>query len=183
MHKTVSESLLAAPLTAPGRMNAECEVGAFACGDPVLDDWIRRRSLRRDSRGARTFAVCSDRRVAGFFCLALGLVCAPEAESRPTRDGFDPLAARSEPVPVAILRRLAVDSPWQGRGLGADLLMDALHRIVATSADLGIRAILARAVEAPARDFYRAFGFARMEQDEEMLMLPLETAEAALRGV
>ncbi|MGJ3264884.1 MAG: GNAT family N-acetyltransferase [Salinarimonas sp.] len=180
MHKSVAAGPLCAPLSAPGRLTAECEVGAFACGDPVLDAWIRRRALRRDARGARTFAVCAERRVAGFFCLATGLVTAPDPEGRGTAP---PRPARDAPIPVAILRRLAVDSPWQGRGLGADLLMDALQRVVATGAELGIRAVLARAVEDRARAFYAAFGFVRLaEDDADTLLLPIETAEAALRS-
>ncbi|MGP9820258.1 GNAT family N-acetyltransferase [Salinarimonas sp. NSM] len=181
MHKTVSDGLLAARLSAPGRLTTDCDVGAFACGDPVLDGWIRRRALRRDARGARTYAVCAERRVAGFFCLAAGLVVAPDRVGRGAPHRRE--EPRDAPIPVAILRRLAVDSAWQGRGLGADLLMNALQRVVATGADLGIRAVLARAVEDRARAFYAAFGFVRLDDgDAETMLMPVETAEGVLRG-
>lgn len=185
MHRVVSGVPLevepvTTTLTAPVRLTAAHAVDRFACGDPVLDDWLRRRALRRDARGSRTFASCADAdRVAGFFCLAAGLVAPLEDAARPRPAAVTPL---HEPVPVAILRRLAVDRDWQGRGLGADLLRDALQRVIATGADLGVRAILARAVEGPARAFYAAFGFSPFVGDEESMILPIETAEAALRA-
>ncbi|WP_349371012.1 GNAT family N-acetyltransferase [Salinarimonas sp.] len=179
MHRSVTVAGATTGLSRPGRLTHECDASAFACGDAVIDAWIRRRALRRDARGARTFAVCEDGRIAGFFCLAAGLVAAPEEPPRPRLPYATP--AR-DPIPVAILRRLAVDAPWQGRGLGADLLMDALQRIVATGAELGVRAVLARAVEDRARAFYAAFGFAAFSDDAETMLLPVETAEGALRA-
>jgi GNAT superfamily N-acetyltransferase len=179
VHRSVSAAGAAAGLSAPGRLTPECDVAGFACGDAVLDAWIRRRALRRDSRGARTFVVCEGGKVAGFFCLAAGLVAPAEEPPRPRALYAAP---PREPIPVAILRRLAVDAPWQGRGLGADLLMDALQRIVSTGAELGVRAILARAVEDRARAFYAAFGFAALADDGETMLLPVETAEGALRA-
>jgi len=185
VHRSVSSAAAIGGLSPPGRLTPECDVASFGCGDAVIDGWLRRRALRRDSRGARTFAVCDGGKVAGFFCLAAGLVAPPEDVARPTRLYAEPNYAEPlrEPVPVAVLRRLAVDRPWQGRGLGADLLRDALHRVVASGAELGARAIIARAVEAQARAFYAAFGFLAFADDDETMLLPIETAEGALRGV
>lgn len=170
----VPDDAVAAPL----RLTRLHDVAAFDCGDAALDTWLKRRALRRDARSGRTFAACTGPRVAGFVCLAAGLVAPPEENAglRPRTS-----ARPSEPVPVAILRRLAVDRAFQGRGLGGDLLSDALRRVVATGADLGIRAVLARAVEDSARSFYAAFGFIRLGDDEETLLMPIETVEAALR--
>jgi hypothetical protein len=50
------------------------------------------------------------------------------------------------PVPVVLLGRLAVDKDWQGRGLGADLLRDAVLRMIAASDTIGVRAILIQAI-------------------------------------
>lgn len=180
MHRSVTASAaVLGGLSPPGRLTPDCDASTFACGDVVIDTWLRRRALRRDSRGARTFAVCDGDKVAGFFCLAAGLVAPPEEPARPARLYAEPLR---EPLPVAVLRRLAVDRPWQGRGLGADLLRDALHRVVASGAELGARAVLARAVEARARAFYAAFGFIAFADDDETMLLPVETAEGALRA-
>lgn len=170
----VPEITVAAPL----RLTRLHDVAGFACGDAVLDNWLRLRALRRDARAGRTFVACAGARVAGYVCLAAGLVSSPE-ESAGLR--LRPSSRPTEPVPVAILRRLAVDRAFQGRGLGGDLLFDALRRVVATGADLGIRAVLARAVEDSARSFYAAFGFTRLGDDEETLLMPIETVEAALR--
>lgn len=174
---------LPSALSRPVPLARDHVVEGFTCGDGVIDDWLRRRALRRDSRASRTFATCEGDRVVGFYCIAVGLVSPSEMEpERPRGRAAAAYVLARDPVPVAILRRLAVDGPHQGNGLGADLLMDALQRAVATGADLGVRAVLARAVEPRARAFYGAFGFAPFLDDEETLFLPIETAEAALRA-
>lgn len=170
-------------LSRPVPLAREHVLEGFTCGDAVIDEWLRRRALRRDSRASRTFATCDGDRVVGFYCIAVGLVAPSEQE--PTRPRGRSAAAQAvvrDPVPVAVLRRLAVDRAHQGNGIGADLLMDALQRAVVTGGDLGVRAVLARAIEPEARAFYGAFGFAPFVDDTETLFLPIETAEAALRA-
>jgi GNAT superfamily N-acetyltransferase len=63
------------------------------------------------------------------------------------------------PVPVMLLARLAVDHTWQGKGIGAALLLDALRRTLAAADILGIRAILVHAKDEAARRFYEHFDF------------------------
>jgi predicted N-acetyltransferase YhbS len=46
-----------------------------------------------------------------------------------------------------VIARLAIDTPEQGRGLGAELLRDALRRLVGASAHLGIRAVVVDAID------------------------------------
>jgi GNAT superfamily N-acetyltransferase len=58
-----------------------------------------------------------------------------------------------------LLARLAVDQSWQGKGLGATLLLDALRRTVTAADILGIRAIMVHAKDEAARRFYEHFDF------------------------
>jgi predicted N-acetyltransferase YhbS len=55
-----------------------------------------------------------------------------------------------DPVPVVLLGRLAIDRVWQGRGLGADPLRDAVLRAMSAGEAIGVRAILVRAVSGEA---------------------------------
>ena len=50
------------------------------------------------------------------------------------------------PIPVAILGRLAVDKSFQGKGLGVALLQDAVVRTAQAGGILGIRGLLVHAL-------------------------------------
>ena len=80
-----------------------------------------------------------------------------------------------DPVPVVLLGRLAVRRDFQGRGLGSDLLRDALARTLAISAAVGVRALLVHAIDDAAADFYRRYGFEPSAIHPGTLMLPIET--------
>ena len=54
-------------------------------------------------------------------------------------------------VPVAVIGRLAVDRGYAGRGLGADLLADALRRIAGAAGVIGIAAVLVQAKDEKGR--------------------------------
>src|SRR5271166_4583858 len=58
-----------------------------------------------------------------------------------------------------LLARLAVGTPWQGKGIGADLLKDAMRRTQQAAEIGGIRAFAVHAKDAPARRFYEHFDF------------------------
>ena len=58
-----------------------------------------------------------------------------------------------------VLARLAVDPDYQGQGLGAGLLNDAMLRTLAAADIAGIRALAVHAKDDRARGFYTHFGF------------------------
>jgi predicted N-acetyltransferase YhbS len=63
------------------------------------------------------------------------------------------------PIPVMLLARLATDITWQGRGLGAALLADAMRRTLQAAEIAGIRALVVHAKDEKARRFYEHFDF------------------------
>lgn len=80
------------------------------------------------------------------------------------------------PVPVILLRQLAVDDAY--RRLGPELLIDAAWRVQAAAGVVGARAIVVLAIDERARGFYETFGF-RPFSDREPLMLVLRMSEIA----
>ena len=45
---------------APERLSAEHDVSGFDSGEPVLDDWLRRRAMPNETSGAsRIYVVCA----------------------------------------------------------------------------------------------------------------------------
>ncbi len=84
------------------------------------------------------------------------------------------------PIPVILLSRLAVDATWKGRGLGGDLLRDAVLRALAAGATIGVRAILVHAISGDARTFYEQFGFRPSPVEPMTSMITLAEAERML---
>ena len=84
------------------------------------------------------------------------------------------------PVPVAVLGRLAVDRAWQGKGLGRALFRDAAARVSEAAGSIGIRGIVVHAISESAKDFYLAIGFSESPLDPMTLMVTLSDARAAL---
>lgn len=129
-------------------------VDTFDCGAEPLNTYLRRFALANQSAGAaQTYVATLGERVVGYYSLSTGSVQYDKAPER-TRKGL----AR-HPVPIILLARLAVDRTWQGRGLGAALLLDALRRIVGAADVIGIRAVMAHAKDETARQFYEHFNF------------------------
>lgn len=160
-------------LSAPAPLTADHDLDAFDCGEPALNEWLKRRALRNESRFSRTYVVCDDNRVVAYFCISAGAIERAAAPGRLRRNAPDS-------IPVSIIGRLAVSTAYAGRGLGADLLSDALRRIAVASQSIGIRAVLVQAKDESAKRFYLACAeFIEYPDDSLMLFLPIETVIAA----
>ena len=154
---------------APQPLVAAHGLDAFACGEIMLDEWLKRRAMANQSSGAsRTFVVADqDRRVHGYYAMAAGAVAHPMAMGSVRRNMPDP-------VPVMVLARLAVDHRAQGVQLGASLLQDAVKRAVAVSHHAGVRALLVHALHERAKQFYVHYGFQLSPVHPLTLMLRLD---------
>lgn len=159
-------------IAAPERLASHHDLTQFSCGEPSLDDWLRRRAIPNEQGGAsRTYVICGpDGRVIGYYALAVGAVTHAEAPGRIKRNMPDP-------VPVIVLGRLAIDESSQGMGLGPALLRDAVLRTLQASEIAGIRAILVHAISERAKRFYEEHGFIASPIDPMTLMVTV--AEAA----
>jgi GNAT superfamily N-acetyltransferase len=161
-------------LAAPAPLAAEHELDQFSSGTEPLDDWLKRRARQNEASGAsRTYVVAEGRRVVGYYSLAAGSVLHEEATGRVRRNMPDP-------VPVALLGRLAIDRGWQGRGLGAALLRDAVLRVVGAAETIGVRALLVHAISDEAKAFYERWGFRPSATDPMTLMITIEEAQRML---
>jgi GNAT superfamily N-acetyltransferase len=147
----------------------------FGCGEPSLDEYLARFARQNQESGvARTFVAVRDAdpaRILGYYSLAVGAV---------DKANLPPPAARrfpNFPLPIARLARLAVDLSQQGKGLGEDLLLDALSRCLRVSEEVGIAAVLIDAKHERAKAFYARYEFDSLPDHPLTLWLPL----AALR--
>lgn len=157
------------PLSAPVPLTADHDLATFDCGEPALDDWLRQRALRNESRFSRTYVVCAADRVVAYVCISAGSVERATAPGRMRRDA-------PERIPVSIIGRLAVSREYRGQGLGADLLADALRRIASASRIIGVGAVMVHAKTDAAKRFYlRCAEFIEYPENSRILFLPIET--------
>jgi predicted N-acetyltransferase YhbS len=154
---------------------AEHDIAGFRCGEDSLDEWLRRYALTNQATGsARTFVTCLDGGVVGYYALVSGAVSRASAATRVAK-------AMPEPVPVLLLARLAVDQTVQGHGLGWRLLRDAILRTLQVADQVGVRALLAHALDQGAADFYARYDFQPSPTDPLHMVLLLKDARALLR--
>ena len=63
------------PLSRPEPLSDDHQVDSFDSGEPVLDDWLRRRARANQASGAsRSYVVCDGRRVIAYYALASGAI-------------------------------------------------------------------------------------------------------------
>jgi GNAT superfamily N-acetyltransferase len=156
------------PLSAPEALLPKHRLDEFNCGEPVLDEWLKRRAMGNQFSGAsRTFVVADiNCCVYGYYAMAAGAVSHQKA-TRSTQQNMP------DPIPVLVLARLAVDVQAQGHALGAALLQDAVKRAMAVAHHAGVRALLVHALHERAKQFYQHYGFKASPLDELTLMLAL----------
>lgn len=152
---------------APTPLTAAHRLDDFTSGEPSLDQWLKQRALRNEGRGAsRTYVLCADDQVVGYYCLATASIASALAPGALRRNMPDP-------IPAMLLGRLAVVHGWQGHGLGKALLRDAILHTVQVSDVVGVKALLVHALSESAVRFYAANGFRPFPIDPRTLFLPL----------
>jgi GNAT superfamily N-acetyltransferase len=151
-------------------LDADARTAEFKCGELALDEYLRRYARQDIKRGvARVFVAYpleQPQVVAGFYTLSAASVAADTLPEKWRKK------LPRYPVPVALLGRLAVSQPFQGRGLGSILLADACKRVAAASQTLAVAAIVVDAKSPKAAAFYQHFGFIELPGQPGRWMLP-----------
>lgn len=150
----------------------------FQCGEPALDDWLKRHALGAQSSGsARVFVTTLEdgETVVGYYALAAAQVAAEDAAARALKG-----QPRARPIPAILLARLAVDREHQGAGLGRSLLQDVLLRCVEAADAIGARVLLVHAKHGAAKSWYRHYSFEESPTDPLHLMMLMKDERAFL---
>ena len=153
--------------SAPELLNATHHLDNFDCGEEALNSWLKRNALKnQQNQASRTFVICQNNNVVGFYALAAGSVSHQFVSGGLRRNMPDP-------IPVVVLGRLAIDLAHQGQQLGAALLKDAVLRASAVSQQVGVKALLVHALNDKAKAFYLNYGFQVSPIDDLVLLLKL----------
>ncbi len=156
------------------------ERAAFDCGEPALNEFLRRHARQSHEKGAaKTFlaiARSDGKTILGFYSLApasLEYARTPQL----VRRGL----ARYD-VPVFRLARLAVNRPVQGQGLGGQLLLAASRRCLLAAAEVGGVALLIDAKNDRVAKWYASFGAVPLVDAPQCLLSPLASIQRARDG-
>jgi GNAT superfamily N-acetyltransferase len=153
-------------------------VDGFNCGQEALNRFLLRFALpNQQANASQTYVGLADSTVIGFYTLAVGEVAFEDAPERLTK------GLAHHPVPIMLLARLAVSVSWQGKGVGAGLLKDAMRRTMQAADIAGIRAFAVHAKDEAASAFYQHFNFVPSPTDPlHLFLLVKDLRKAAGEG-
>lgn len=161
----------------PDLLAAGDVLDGFDCGTESLNRWLVDHAKPALAAGSARSYVVSDQqqgRVVGYHALCAAAVDRRDASVR-ARAGMP-----RHPVPAVLLARLAVDITVERHGLGAFLLRDAMVRAAAAAEQVGIRLLLAHAIDDRARSFYLYHGFEASPTDPLNVQLLIKDIKRSL---
>jgi predicted GNAT family N-acyltransferase len=144
----------------------------FDCGNERLNAYLQKQ-VSQDIKKKLTACFMltdSDRNVIGYYTLAAHSIAASAFSTLIPPHIKNSYAS----IPVTLLGRLAVNEAQQGRGIGIQLLMDALIRACNNSLIVGSHAVIVDPIDDNAKKFYLEFGFIPLP-DSGKLFLPMGT--------
>ena len=145
----------------------------FDCGNRELNQYLRRYARQNDTKGINKAFVATKPDtplvIDGYYTIS--------SSTKDSKALPDNIAQKmpSYPIPAALIGRLAVDISCQGQGLGKELLVNALMRIVKASQEIGIYAVRVDAIDIKAKQFYLKHEFISFKDSPLSLFLPLST--------
>ena len=149
---------------------------AFHCGEEALDRYFQTQ-VTQDIRRRMTNCFVAVEAVTGhisaFYTLSAASVVLTGLPPEETKR-----LPRYPTLPAVRIGRLAVDERFQGRGLAAAMLMNAVHRSMQDAA--AAFTLLVDAKNDRAVAFYQRHGFRVLGSEPRTLFLPLATAQKAL---
>jgi GNAT superfamily N-acetyltransferase len=152
----------------------------FDCGSEALNAFLQTQARKEmERRSAVTYVLVdpsTPNEIIGYYSLSSATVLLDTIPAE--------LAAklgRQPGVPTTLMGRLAIAQKYQGKGLGADLLWDALKRSEEKSRDIGSVAVIVDAKDEKAARFYEKFGFRRFVDPPLRLCLMMATIAEAPR--
>lgn len=151
------------------KLRREHDVDSFDCGQEALNRFLVRYALQsQQAEASQTYVALTNDEVVGFHTLVVAQV---EYDAAPSRLGK---GVAKHPIPLMLLARLAIATSWQGKGLGAGMLKDAMLRTLQAAEIAGIRAMAVHAKDDAARAFYERFEFIPSPSDPYHLFLLLK---------
>ena len=147
----------------------------FDCGTPLLNEWLATMASQQQKKNiARTFVlvdVAAPETILGFYTLAVSEISRevlPNPKKFPNR------------VPVVRLGRFATHKTLQRKGIGGELLLNAMEKVAELSLNAGIAAIVVDAKDTKIAGYYQKYGFVPSPDNPLQLFLLTAILQAAI---
>lgn len=149
------------------------DFSTFDCGTESLNAWLKQDAIRAQKADtARTYVWTTtphDDTVRAYFTFAPTAVVREDVSSGQA-------GGQSGLIPAYLLARLALDLRLHGQGLGSELLVDAIGRLVGASEVAAGRLIAVDAIDDRAITFYRKHDFTPVSVTPKRLIMKMKTA-------
>ena len=143
----------------------------FSCGVAPLDRYLLQQARQEAEKFVAAAFVLVEppsSQVLGYYTLS---ACTINVEQVPPE--LAKRLPRYPQLPVTLLGRLARDERVKGNRAGDFLLMDALSRALHATQTVASMAVVVDAKDARAEAFYKAFGFAMVQNQPRRLFLAM----------
>ena len=114
--------------------------------------------------------------MASYYAISAGSVCRKDATRKIGRKAPDP-------VPMALIGRLAIHQGMKQQGVGSALLRDTVLRIAQAAEHMGIKGIMVHALDDDSAEFYVQRGFRPSKFDDYHLMISMPEVTAELSAL
>ena len=151
----------------------------FTCGVEQVDNYFKKTAnkLNKADNVRLYVMVADDGDIAGFYAInahALDYSELPNRYAR-TRPGHGS-------IPAAYISMIGRSTRYRGRGVGGDLLVDALRTIARASEQIGLSVVVLDVLDCGnvertgrRKALYESYGFQALESDPLRLFLPMAT--------
>ena len=142
----------------------------FNCGQPLLDDYLKKQASQDMKRQLSACFVIIDQRkkdvIRGYYTLSntsIPLDYLPDNLKSKLPKSY-------KSIPATLLGRLARDKEVSKQGMGEFLLMDALFRSYIATENLGSYAVIVDPIDEKAIKFYLDYGFTLLPSSKKMFL-------------
>lgn len=149
------------------------DIKDFNCGIKELDTYLIEKAgqdIKKNISAVYVLHESINSKIIGYFTLSSYSIALKELPSLLTKK-----LPKYQSLPTILLGRLAVDTSYQGKGIGEYLLMEALNRSYKLSKQIGSYAVIVDAKDENSKGFYVKYGFTPFLYKPLILYLPMDS--------
>lgn len=155
----------------------------FDCGAKPLNRFLKNKALNQMRRyESRVFAATlnGSPNCIGYYALQLGSDNMPDS----LKDRRQDYSKNYKAFPAIDLNYLAVDSRYQGMGLGTYLLQDVFEKVASVAECAGFYALTLQSYDQNSTKFYKKLGFEEFSEGpgQPKMLYPTQNIMRLIRG-
>ncbi|MDH5399981.1 MAG: hypothetical protein OEX02_17660 [Cyclobacteriaceae bacterium] len=150
------------------KLNKEHDRATFRCSQQTLNNYLKFQATKESKQGlAKVYVLCdAAKRVTGYYTLSsaeLPRDCIPADLLKKLPKGYFG-------YPAILIGRLAITEEEAGKGLGGELLVDAILRCIVYAEEIGTSVIIVHPIDTRAESFYRKYMFVKLPDANSMIL-------------